>query len=140
MLGVGRERLEGNFIAFFNLRDDKGQELGDDLHCDPLGSPGTVLVGLHRESMESNFETSHVARFKNWRRASHDSCTWSLRKLSDLQSLALNNMSFRDFPLRYDMRGRPLKIFLCRCSFCVHVRCHFPISVFFGLGKAGWYV
>ena len=24
MLGVGRYRLGGNFIAFFNLRDDKG--------------------------------------------------------------------------------------------------------------------
>ena len=24
MLGVGRYRLEGNFMAFFNLRDDKG--------------------------------------------------------------------------------------------------------------------
>ena len=46
MLGVGRYRLGGNFIAFFNLRDDKGQGHGDDLHCDPLGSPGTVLVGL----------------------------------------------------------------------------------------------
>ena len=47
----------------------------------PLG-----LLGLSRESMESNFETSHVTRFKNRRRATHDSCTWSLRKLSDLQS------------------------------------------------------
>ena len=42
-------------MGFFNLRDDKG--LGDgefDVHCDSLGSPGTPLVGLVRESMESN--------------------------------------------------------------------------------------
>ena len=95
MLGVGRHRLEGNFIAFFNLRDDKGWGHGSMTYTAiPLG-----LLGLSRESMESNFETSHVTRFKNWRRATHDSCTWSLRKLSDLQSFALTNTSFRDFSL-----------------------------------------
>ena len=30
----------------------------------PLGSPGTPLVGLNQESMESNFDTSQVTRFK----------------------------------------------------------------------------
>ena len=43
-------------MGFFNLRDDKGWGMGDgefDVHCDPLGSPGTPLVGLVRESMES---------------------------------------------------------------------------------------
>ena len=78
MLGVGRYRLEGNFMAFFNLRDDKGWGDGEfDVHCDPLGSPGTPFVGRNRESMESNFETSQVIRFKNWRGVTHDSCTWS---------------------------------------------------------------
>ena len=67
MLGVARYRLEGNFMAFFNLRDDKGWGDGEfDVHCHPLGSPGTPFVGRDRESMESNFETSQVTRFKNW--------------------------------------------------------------------------
>ena len=78
MLGVARYRLEGNSMAFFNLRDDKGWGDGEfDVHCDPLGSPGTPFVGCDRESMESNFETSQVTRFKKWRRATLDSCTWS---------------------------------------------------------------
>ena len=66
MLGVGRYQLEGNF-----MRDDKGWGDGKfDMHCNPLGSPGTPLVGLNRESMESNFadfDISEVTRFKNWR-------------------------------------------------------------------------
>ena len=37
---------------FFNLRGDKGW--GSDVHCDPLVCPLTPLVGLNRESMESN--------------------------------------------------------------------------------------
>ena len=42
-------------MGFFNLRDDKGWGDGEfDVHCDRLGSPGTPLVGLVRESMESN--------------------------------------------------------------------------------------
>ena len=33
MLGVGRYRLEGNFMAFSNLRDDKGWGNGEfDVH------------------------------------------------------------------------------------------------------------
>ena len=76
MLGVARYRLEGNFMPFFNLRDDRGWGNGEfDVHCDPLRSPGTPFVGRNR--MESNFETSRGTRVKNWRRATHDSCTWS---------------------------------------------------------------
>ena len=42
-------------MGFFNLCDDRGWGDGEfDLHCDPLGSPGTTLVGLVRGSMESN--------------------------------------------------------------------------------------
>ena len=42
-------------MGFFNLCDDKGWRDGEfDLHCDPLGSPGTPLVGLVQESTESN--------------------------------------------------------------------------------------
>ena len=67
MLGVARYRLEGNFMPFFNLRDDKGWGNGKfDVHCDPLGSPGTPFVGRYR-----------MEWFKNWQRATHDSCTWS---------------------------------------------------------------
>ena len=35
------------------------------------------------------------------------------------------------------MRGGSLKNSLSRCWFCI--RCHFPISILFSLGKAGWY-
>ena len=60
MLGVGRYQLEGNF-----MRDDKGWGDGN-LTCTAIlfGSPGTPLVGLNRESMESNFDISEVTRFK----------------------------------------------------------------------------
>ena len=43
-------------MGFFNLCDDKGWGGGGgefDLHCDPLGSPGTPLVGFVRGHMES---------------------------------------------------------------------------------------
>ena len=60
-----------------------------------------------------------------------------VKEVSDLQSFALTNRSFGDFPLRYDMRGDSLKISLSCCWFCI--RCHFPVSIFFRLGKAGWY-
>ena len=46
-------------------------------------------------------------------------------------------MSFRDFPLRYEMMGGSLKIFLS-CGW-LSIRCHFPMSVSFRLGNAGWY-
>ena len=46
-------------------------------------------------------------------------------------------MSFRDFPLRYDRRGGSLKMFLSCGWFCI--KCHFPMSISFKLGKAGWY-
>ena len=46
-------------------------------------------------------------------------------------------MSFRDFPLRYEMRGGSLKMFLRYGWFCI--RCHFPMSMFLRLGNAGWY-
>ena len=59
----------------------------------------------------------------------HMPCTWSYWKLSDLQSFALTNRSFSDLSLRCDS--------LSRCWFCI--RCHFPIGIFFRLGKAGWY-
>ena len=55
----------------FNLCHDKGW--GDketEVHCSLLGSPGTPLVGLNQESMESNFDISQVTRFKTWQRQS----------------------------------------------------------------------
>ena len=43
-------------LLFFNLRHDKGWGTGEnDVQCNPLGFPGTPLVGINRESMESNF-------------------------------------------------------------------------------------
>ena len=46
-------------------------------------------------------------------------------------------MSLRDFPLRYEMMGGSLKISL-NCGW-FSIRCHFPMSVSFRLGNAGWY-
>ena len=49
-------------MGFFNLCDDKGWVDGEfDLHCDPLRSPGTPLVGLVRGSMESNLTHLRLA-------------------------------------------------------------------------------
>ena len=97
----------------FNLCHDKGWgDKENEVHCSPPGSPGTPLVGLNQESMESNFDISQVTRFKTWQRQSqHTTPTMS--------------RDGRDFPLRYDMRGGSLKISLSRCWF--FIRCHFPI-------------
>ena len=46
-------------------------------------------------------------------------------------------MSFRDFPLRYDIRDGSLKIFFSCGWFCI--KCYFSMSISFKLGKAGWY-
>ena len=39
------------FLTCVMTRDEDGKI---DIHCNPLGSPLTPLVGLNRESMESN--------------------------------------------------------------------------------------
>ena len=83
-------------LLFFNL--------GHDVLCNRLGSPGTSLS-------ESNFDASQVTSFKTWQRQSQ-------------QTTPALNRSLRDFPLRYDMRGDSLKISLSRCCFCI--RCRFP--------------
>ena len=67
MLGVGRYPLEGNFSV-----SDKGwggRGGTGNLTCTaiPLGLLGLGLVGLNRESMESNFDISEVTRCRNWR-------------------------------------------------------------------------
>ena len=67
----------------------------------------------------------------------HDSCISQIDCSLSLYSLALTRVSFRDFPLRYEMRGGSLKIFLRYGWFCI--RCHFPMSMFLRLGNAGWY-
>ena len=55
----------------FNLCHDKGWgDKENEVHCSLLGSPGTPLVGLNQESMESNFDISQVTRFKTWQRQS----------------------------------------------------------------------
>ena len=72
-------------MTFFNLRHDKG--LGDrenQVHCNPLGSPGTPLVGLHRGSMESNFDASQVPRLKTWQPQSRHATSALKRKGSYL--------------------------------------------------------
>ena len=65
-------------VFFFNLHDDKGWgDVEFDIHCDPLRSPLTPLVGLIKlRKHDIKLDTSQVTRFKNWRRATHDSCTW----------------------------------------------------------------
>jgi len=42
----------------------------------------------------------------------HDSCSSQMNIFYSLHGLALTRMSFRDFPLRYEMMGGSLKIFL----------------------------
>ena len=66
----------------------------------------------------------------------HDSCSSQIDWSQNLYSLALTRMSFRDFPLRYEMRGGSLKMFLRYGWFCM--RCHFPMSMF--LRWASWVV
>ena len=67
-LGVGRYRLEGNFMAFLYLASRQGMGGGGDreneVHRNPLGSPRTPSVKLSRESIESKFDASQVNRFK----------------------------------------------------------------------------
>ena len=47
MLGVARYRLEGNFMPFFNLRDDKGWGTGNLTYTViPLGLLGLPLSDL----------------------------------------------------------------------------------------------
>ena len=47
-----------------------GGDRENEVHCNPLGSPRTPLVGLNLERMESNFDASQVTRLKIWRRQS----------------------------------------------------------------------
>ena len=59
-----RRQLYGFSLTCVMTRDrEKGE---NDLHSNPLSSPGTPSVGLNRESMESNFDASQVTRFKTW--------------------------------------------------------------------------
>ena len=59
-----RRQLYGFSLTCVMTRDrGKGE---NDLHSNPLSSPGTPSVGLNRESMESNFDASQATRFKTW--------------------------------------------------------------------------
>ena len=59
-----RKQLYGFSLTCVMTRDGgKGE---NDLHCNPLRSSGTPLVGLNRESMESNFDVSQFTRYKTW--------------------------------------------------------------------------
>ena len=70
----------------FDLCHDKGWGYREnEVHCSPLGSPGTSLVGPNRGSMESNFDVTTVTRFKTWQRQSQNDSTMS-RKGSYLLS------------------------------------------------------
>ena len=68
----------------------------NDLHCNPLRlrSPGSPLLGLNRESMESNFDASQVTRFKTWGEAP--------LKISQL-SMATNPLCFEFFRCLVDV-------------------------------------
>ena len=59
-----RRQLYGFSLTCVMTRDGGKEE--NHLHCNPLRSPGTPLVGLNRESMVSNFDASQVTRFKTW--------------------------------------------------------------------------
>ena len=53
-----------------------------------------------------------IYAFKKVLRGLHDSCSSQIDCSLSLYSLALTRVSFRDFPLRYEVRGDSLKIFL----------------------------
>ena len=62
MLGVGRYRWEGNFKAFFNLRDDKGWGDGKiGIHCNPLGSPWLPWSDLTEKAWN---QTWHISGYQ----------------------------------------------------------------------------
>ena len=93
-----------------------------------------ILKGLCLFVMRLHIEGGVVK--KCWRACA----TPAIRKRFEnlcLQSLALTKMSFNDFPLRYDSMGGSWNISF-RCVW-FWIRCHFPISIFLRLGKAGWY-
>ena len=56
----------------------------------------------------------------------------------DPHSFALTKSPLRVFPLRYDMKGGSLKIYLRFCWFCI--RCHFPLFILCRLRKAGCFL
>ena len=58
-----RRQLYGFSLTCVMTREGGGGEGENNLHCNPLRSPGTPLVGLNRESMESTL--THL-RFKTW--------------------------------------------------------------------------
>jgi len=74
---------------------------------------------------------------KHWRAYVTPVAHWWIALPVCLYSFALTRMSFRDFPLRYDMSGGSVKISLSCGWLCM--RCHFLISNAFKLGKARWY-
>ena len=83
------------------------------------------------------YSTKKLMVFKRGLKGLHDSCSSQIDCSFSLYSLALTRVSFRDFPLRYEMRGGSLKLFVRYGWFCI--RCHFPMSIFLRLGNAGWY-
>jgi len=72
---------------------------------------------------------------KHWQAYATPTVRWWI--VLCLYSFALTRMSFRDFPLWYDMIGGSVKISLSCGWICM--RCHFLISNIFKLGKARWY-
>ena len=97
----------------------------------------TFLVWLVSDRLgNSGNKLKDVVVEKCWRAYA----TPAIRKLFEnlcLQSLALTKVSFNDFPLRYDSMGGSWNISFRYGWFWI--RCHFPISIFLTLGKAGWY-
>ena len=111
MLGVARYRLEGNFIPFFNLRDDKGWGTGNLTYTViPLG-----LLGLPLSDVTEWNQTLKLLRLPGLKIGDEQHTTPVLGR--NLQNFALTNRSFRDFPLRYDMREAPKRFLLAVVGF-----------------------
>lgn len=78
-------------MLFFNLRNEKGRGNGEfEVHFDPLGSPGTPLVDLTEKAWNQTVTHLRLPGLKIGNYATHDTCSWSLRKLSTNTKLYLS--------------------------------------------------
>ena len=98
-------------------------------------SPKHIEVNESSSTGNSSFSFGGNLLYSTRKLMVHDSGSSQIDCSFSLYSLALTRVSFRDYPLRYEMRGGSLKIFLRYGWFCI--RCHLPMSMFLRLGNAG---
>ena len=71
-----------------------------------------ILLSINREAYRNNRQRCLERVLKKVLTGLHDSCSSQIDCSLSLYCLALTRVSFRDFPLRYEVRGGSLKIFL----------------------------